>query len=165
MTIEYVDFKLRQSGGSAKEIFAQRALAELVDHSQGIPRQLNLLCNNALIRAYAADLPWVTLRVAQAAIKEYEKLSGMSEEFHEPLVRQALRSMAAHPADLLTGLGFVVLAGLYYCLEVRVPAVRLTLGSEDRSVAGTNATQYKGSPVDNANRCQASCENPPADVI
>src|SRR6266478_430750 len=75
--LEYVEFKLRASGGSAKKIFAQRALAELVDHSQGIPRQINLLCNNALIRAYAADLPWVTRSVAQAAIKEYENLAGM----------------------------------------------------------------------------------------
>jgi hypothetical protein len=147
--IEYVDFKLRQSGGSAKKVFAQRAIAELVDHSQGIPRQLNLLCNNSLIRAYAADLPWVTLRVAQAAIKEYENLPGMSEEFHEPLGRRALHSMTARPAALLTGLGLIVLAGLY-CLGVRVPAIRLTLGSEGSSVASTNATQYKRVRVDTA---------------
>src|SRR5216683_3053290 len=127
--MEYVDFKLRQSGGSAKKVFAQRALTELVDHSEGIPRQLNLLCNNALIRAYAADLPWVTLRVAQAAIKEYENLRGMYEEFHEPLGRRALHSMTERPAALLTGFGLIVLAGLY-CLGMRVPAIRLTLGSE-----------------------------------
>ena len=129
--IEYVDFKLQQSGGSAKKVFARRALAELVDHSQGIPRQLNLLCNNALIRAYGAGLPWVTLRVAQAAVKEYENLAGMHEKFHEPLGRRALHSMTERPAALLTGFGFVVLAGLY-CLGMRVPAIRLTFGSEDR---------------------------------
>jgi general secretion pathway protein A len=157
--MEYVDFKLQQSGGSAKKVFAQRALAELVDHSQGIPRQLNLLCNNALIRAYAADLPWVTLRVAQAAIKEYENLPGMSEEFHKPFGRRALHSVTARPAALLTGLGFIVLAGLY-CLGVGVPAIRLTLGSES---ASTNATQYKGVAVDNADRT-ATAEHPDAHV-
>src|SRR5260221_1727486 len=49
---EYIDHKLRESGGSTKEIFGKRAVAMLVDHSQGIPRQLNLLCNNPLIRTY-----------------------------------------------------------------------------------------------------------------
>jgi general secretion pathway protein A len=153
--IEYVDFKLRQSGGSAKKVFAQRALTELVDHSQGIPRQLNLLCNNALIRAYGADLPWVTLRVAQAAIKEYENLPEMYEEFREPLGRRALHSMTVRPAALLTGFGFIVLTSLY-CLGMRMPAIGLTFGSEDRSVASRNTAQHKGIPVDSANRAAAA---------
>jgi general secretion pathway protein A len=48
---EYIDHKLRDAGGKANKIFAKNALEEIVGHSQGIPRQLNLLCNNALIRA------------------------------------------------------------------------------------------------------------------
>ena len=52
-TLEYIDHKLRNAGGSANALFAKSALGEIVYHSQGIPRQLNLLCNNALIRAYA----------------------------------------------------------------------------------------------------------------
>jgi general secretion pathway protein A len=158
--IEYVDFKLRQSGGSAKKVFAQRALNELVDHSEGIPRQLNLLCNNALIRAYAADLPWVTLRVAQAAIKEYENLPGMYQEFREPLGHRALHSMTERPAALLTGLGFIVLAGLY-CLGMRVPAISPTLGFEDSSVASTKTTQYKEMPVDKAGSTAAAEDQDP----
>src|ERR1700693_6230031 len=43
---------------STRIIFGSR----LVHHSQGIPRQLNLLCNNALIRAYGSDLPVVTMQ-------------------------------------------------------------------------------------------------------
>src|SRR6202140_3521965 len=35
---QYIDYKLREAGGSAHQIFAQRALAEIVDHSHGIPR-------------------------------------------------------------------------------------------------------------------------------
>src|SRR5229473_8597740 len=147
--LEYIDFKLRQSGGNTQKIFAQRALAELVDHSQGIPRQLNLLCNNALIRAYAADLPWVTLRVAQAAIKEYENLPGMYEEFHEPLVRSALYSATARPALALVGLGLIGLIGLF-SLGVRVPDIGLTHRAESGSVASANAG-HSEVPVGNAN--------------
>ena len=160
--LEYVEFKLRASGGSAKKIFAQRALADLVDHSQGIPRQINLLCNNALIRAYAADLPWVTRSVAQAAIKEYENLAGMYEEFREPLVRSALYSATARPAIALTGLGLIVLIGLY-SLGARVPDIGLTHRAESGSVASANAGQYSEVAVGNPNRTAVAEEaEPPA---
>lgn len=46
---EYIEHKLRDAGGTTNRIFAKNALEEIVGHSQGIPRQLNLLCNNALI--------------------------------------------------------------------------------------------------------------------
>src|SRR5216683_2930502 len=147
--LEYVEFKLRASGGSAKKIFAQRALADLVDHSQGIPRQINLLCNNALIRAYAADLPWVTRSVAQAAIKEYENLAGMYEEFREPLGRSALHFATARPAIALVGLGLIGLIGLF-SLGVRVPDIGLTHRAESGSVASANAG-HSEVPVGNAN--------------
>ena len=139
--IEYVDFKLRHSGGTAKKVFAQRALNELVDHSQGIPRQLNLLCNNAMIRAYAADLPWVTLKVARAAIKEYENLPGMAVEFRETLGSRALRSMTAHLSASFVGLGLIALVGLYG-LGLRVPGIELSLHVKNRSVMGANAKEY-----------------------
>ncbi len=110
--LEYIDHKLRNAGGSANAIFDKSALGEIVDRSQGVPRQLNLLCNNALIRAYAAGLRRVTLRIARAAIGEYDNLGKAIEEFHQPLLRPAGRSLIAHPA--IAGLGLAVLAGLCF---------------------------------------------------
>src|ERR1700674_1186408 len=77
--LEYIDHKLRDAGGTANRIFAKRALEHIVSHSQGIPRQLNLLCNNALIRAYGGGLQRGSLSVARAAINEYENLGGAIE--------------------------------------------------------------------------------------
>ncbi len=155
--LEYVEFKLRASGGSAKKIFAKRALAELVDHSQGIPRQINLLCNNALIRPYGADLPWVTMTVPQAAIKEYENLAGIYQEFRQPLGRSALHSAIARPAFAITGLGLVLVR--LYSLGVRIPDIGLTHRAENRSVASANAGQYADVFVDNPYRI-AAAEDP-----
>jgi type II secretory pathway predicted ATPase ExeA len=148
---EYVDLKLRESGGSVGAIFAKGALAELVDHSQGIPRQLNLLCNNALIRAYGADLRWVTLGVARAAIREYENLPATAVEFRKSLVRRGIHSMTSHPAVSLTGLGLLIL-GVLYCLGVRPPTIQLTRRAESRSVASANAKQFGVALVDHTNR-------------
>jgi type II secretory pathway predicted ATPase ExeA/LysM repeat protein len=111
---EYIDHKLRDAGGKANKIFAKNALEEIVGHSQGIPRQLNLLCNNALIRAYGAGLQRVSLSVARAAINEYENLGGAIEEFRQPLGRRILHSITGNTAIPLTGLGLLGLAGLYF---------------------------------------------------
>ena len=131
---EYVEYKLQQSGGSARKIFAKHALAELIAHSQGIPRQLNLLCNNALIRAFAADLPWVTLSVARAAIKEYKNLGGTAEDVHEP---PGLRATIVRPAAALAGLGFAALIGLY-ALGVRLPGFVLRDRTDGISIASAS---------------------------
>src|SRR5258708_24671598 len=113
--IEYVEHKLQESGGSAKEIFGKRALDMLVDQSQGIPRQLNLLCNNALIRAYGSDLRFVTAKFAREAISEFENLAGTEERFRAPIGRWTLHSIVSHSA-IPTGFSLVALIGLYFLI-------------------------------------------------
>ncbi len=144
---EYIDHKLRDAGSTADRIFAKSALKEIVGHSQGIPRQLNLLCNNALIRGYAAGLRRVSVKVARAAINEYENLGGTAEEFREPLARQILRSMTARPTIPLTGLGFVALAGLYSLGVTGVPGTELMFRGEAKSVVSTDVGQNREATV------------------
>jgi general secretion pathway protein A len=72
----YVDFRLRQKGGTALKIFQPPALHYLITHSAGIPRRLNLLCNSAMLSAYAEGAAIVTVRCARAAVGEYENLRG-----------------------------------------------------------------------------------------
>ena len=149
---EYIDYKLREAVGTAQKIFAKRALKEIVAHSQGVPRQLNLLCNNALIRAYAADLRRVSVKVARAAINEYENLGGTAEDSREPLARQILRSITARLAIPLTGLGLVALAGLY-SLGVRgMPGTELMFRGATKSVVSTDVGQKREATVNAAPR-------------
>lgn len=144
---EYIDYKLREAGGSARQIFAQRALAEIVDHSHGIPRQLNLLCNNALIRAYAAGLRSVSVKIARAAVNEYEHLGETVEHFRAPFARQMFRSIAARPAISATALGLVALVGLYSFGVKRIPGAKLMFRSETKSVASMDVGQNREATV------------------
>jgi hypothetical protein len=142
---------LREAGGSAKAIFAERALNEIVGHSQGIPRQLNLLCNNALIRAYAIGLRWVSVKTARAAIDEYENLGRAVEQFPKPLVRPVLRSIMARTAIPVTGLGFVALVGLYFLGVGRAPRAELMLrGQTTTPIVSTNVAQKRDTPISTA---------------
>jgi len=80
----------------------------------------------------------VSVKVARAAINEYENLGGTVEEFREPLAREILRSITARPAIPLTGLGFVVLAGLYLLGVSGVPDAELMFRGEAKSVVSAD---------------------------
>jgi general secretion pathway protein A len=70
--LEYIDSRLRTKGGAAKKIFAAAALKHLVQHSSGIPRRANVLCHNAMLFGFAAGRARVSLKMACAAVSEFE---------------------------------------------------------------------------------------------
>jgi phage tail protein X len=151
--LEYIDHKLRNAGGSANAIFAKSALGAIVDRSQGIPRQLNLLCNNALIRAYAVGLRRVTLKIARAAIGEYDNLGTAVEEFRQPFLRPALRSITAHPAIALTSLGLAALAGLCFLGVREAPRIELMFSGETNPpLVSTNVAPKRDADVNAMSR-------------
>ncbi len=74
---EYVGYRLRARNGRARDIFDPSALDYLLRHSAGIPRQINVLCHNAMLLAYSAGAPLVDLKAARAAVADHgESLLG-----------------------------------------------------------------------------------------
>jgi general secretion pathway protein A len=71
---EYIDYRLRAKGGSARKIFASGALNYLVAHSGGIPRRVNVLSHNSMLRGFAASSKKVNLAMVKGAVSEYEDL-------------------------------------------------------------------------------------------
>ena len=49
----YIDFRLRTVGYAGKDIFQPDAVQQIAFYSQGIPRLINVICDNALLNAYA----------------------------------------------------------------------------------------------------------------
>lgn len=68
---EYVEYRLRAKGGRAQDIFDSDALDYLLRHSGGIPRQINVLCHNAMLTAYASGGARIRLNRAKAAVAEF----------------------------------------------------------------------------------------------
>jgi general secretion pathway protein A len=50
---QYIEFRLKTVGYDAKELFDRKALDKIARHSRGIPRLINVICDNALLNAYA----------------------------------------------------------------------------------------------------------------
>jgi type II secretory pathway predicted ATPase ExeA len=74
---EYVGYRLRARDGRSRDIFDSDALDYLLRHSAGIPRQINVLCHNAMLLAYSAGAPLVDLKAARAAVADHgESLLG-----------------------------------------------------------------------------------------
>jgi type II secretory pathway predicted ATPase ExeA len=71
---EYADKRLQACGGSAKQVFGASAMRQIVRHSGGIPRRINVLCHNAMLLAYSAGARQVDSRMVQAAVTEYDGL-------------------------------------------------------------------------------------------
>src|SRR5262245_33516553 len=88
---KYVAFRLRAAGHrEGGEIFAPEALAAVARASSGLTRRVNVLCDKALLAAYAGNSRTVTARHVRAAIADSEFAQvGRAG----PLLRRALAAL------------------------------------------------------------------------
>ncbi len=68
-TLSYIQHRLAISGGDAR-IFDKSAIRRIYRLSHGIPRLINLLCDRALLGAYAKGVRSVTAKMVNQAAKE-----------------------------------------------------------------------------------------------
>ena len=112
-TEAYVRHRLAVAG-SRRELFTPAALRAVYRKAHGIPRLVNIICDRALLGAYANNLGQVDASIVRRAARE--ALKGPDRR------RERLRRMAAAAAvPLAVGLGFG--AALYLWQKVRDPVV------------------------------------------
>jgi general secretion pathway protein A len=68
-TTEYIEKRLRTAGGDTK-LFSEKAIGEIYRRSEGVPRLINILCDNSLLNAYAQDRKAVDQRSVEEAAKD-----------------------------------------------------------------------------------------------
>ena len=61
----YIDFRLRAVGYTGKDLFQPDAVQQIAFYSQGIPRLINIICDNALLNAYAESKKIVSAHMIQ----------------------------------------------------------------------------------------------------
>lgn len=72
--LEYIRHRIQTANGVVEQVFARAALKQIVAHSNGIARRVNVLCHNAMLAAYAAGQRKVTARIVHSTIEEFENL-------------------------------------------------------------------------------------------
>lgn len=68
---EYVYYRLRKGGAEEpQEVFSEDAVRMINEYSYGIPRNINVLCEGALIYGFADDIKPITAQVVESFAKE-----------------------------------------------------------------------------------------------
>ena len=73
-TVEYVRHRLKVAGAGNRKIFDDEALRLVYRYSGGVPRLINLLCDSAMICAFADDVTVVNEELLLAAVEELQWL-------------------------------------------------------------------------------------------
>jgi general secretion pathway protein A len=81
-TKEYIEKRLRIAGARGP-LFADKAIKEIYKKSGGIPRLINILCDNALLNGYALDKKVVDER----SVKEVAKDLKLGEKYRRIWIR------------------------------------------------------------------------------
>ncbi|HWY24809.1 MAG TPA: AAA family ATPase [Nevskia sp.] len=68
-TVQYIVHRLQVAGG-ASDLFADAAMRRVHHHARGIPRQINIICDRALLGAYAKGYRTVTAEIVDHAAAE-----------------------------------------------------------------------------------------------
>jgi general secretion pathway protein A len=94
----YISFRLRAAGYESKDLFHPEAFQKIALYSQGIPRLINIICDNALLIAFAASKKTISVDMIREVARDLRLGSEVeSREANNTLTRAALNPEAEIP--------------------------------------------------------------------
>ena len=106
-TASYISGRLRIAGGAPSEIFTREAVMAIYEGSTGIPRTINVLCDNSLIGGFAAQLKPVPVHIVEDVRRDFdlgprpaEAHSGATPA-HTPDEKPAVHSPSGRPTEIV----------------------------------------------------------------
>jgi general secretion pathway protein A len=67
----YINFRLQSAGYEGKDLFHPEAIQKIALYSKGIPRLINVLCDNALLTAFAASQKTVSAALIREVADDF----------------------------------------------------------------------------------------------
>jgi general secretion pathway protein A len=80
----YIDFRLRAAGYEGKGLFHREAVQQIALYSKGIPRLMNIICDNALLTAYAESKKIVSADMIKEVARDLRLSSELQVTKAEP---------------------------------------------------------------------------------
>ena len=96
-TASYISGRLRIAGGSPSNIFTRETVVAIFHASSGIPRTINVLCDNALIGGFAAQVKPVPVEIVEDVCRDFD-LDGQSAAAPDEPAVPATRDQRPGPA-------------------------------------------------------------------
>ena len=69
-SLAYIEHRLDKAGGTRAAVFTPGALREVVEHAKGVPRVINILCDNALVNGLGYQKKPVTASIVRETIRD-----------------------------------------------------------------------------------------------
>ena len=69
-TYEYVRHRIAVAGYEGSDLFGSGALNLIWNYTSGVPRKINILCDNTLVAAFRRNIKKVDEAIIETAIKE-----------------------------------------------------------------------------------------------
>jgi general secretion pathway protein A len=83
---EYIKLRLKRAGAIDSNLFTPKALARIYKYSKGIPRSINIVCDNALLSGYTTDQKVIGDRIVSEIIRGLEgPVKGKAKKWAGPL--------------------------------------------------------------------------------
>jgi general secretion pathway protein A len=96
----YIAGRLRIAGGDPAKIFTREAVLAIHDASQGVPRTVNVICDNALIGGFAAEERPVTRALVDEVCRDFDlKRAAQAEELPQPSSEPTDAPESARPEE------------------------------------------------------------------
>jgi general secretion pathway protein A len=98
----YIDFRLSAVGYEDKDLFHPDAIQQIAFYSKGIPRLMNIICDNALLCAYARSKKIVSADIIKEVARdlrvgsEVQVTPAVSKTEPEALIREAADGVPKH---------------------------------------------------------------------
>jgi len=89
---KYIDHRLRLVGSSSSQIFSPEAISLICSYSQGIPRVINVLCDNALLMGFRLSQKKIGIDTIRGAIKSLEGPSPQKTILSSTTIANKLRA-------------------------------------------------------------------------
>lgn len=123
-TGEYVRHRLQVAGAdlNSNPIFSADSIAEVHRHSRGFPRLINTICENALIIAYARQLPLITPDVIEDVAREFRLETMPGNEREKSGSRREQEVDVARAARILDDLYTALRRPVVHGAEMNAPA-------------------------------------------
>jgi general secretion pathway protein A len=131
-SLDYMKYRIIRAGGDPLSIFTLRALKKIAKKSKGIPRTINIWCDNALINGFGKEQKPVKPNTVQDIIHEF---SGQPRKFYLKLATNKVLVV------LLLFAAAAILFSVFY------PSKWLEYWGQIKGFSKQEQSQTKGIPV------------------
>jgi general secretion pathway protein A len=132
---EYIHHRLIQVSREQRSIFSKGALELIIKTAEGIPRRLNIVCDNALIAGFRRRQPIISRAIAKQVIAD----------MHGVHAAPWWRSRTA--AGVVVSLAFITVMSVYLGFGIGAPSEKLSVPRPEEGMPSQAAPSDRVAPV------------------